>query len=46
MTLFDIDGLRDTLNSLIDIGLKHDNTLAVGMMVQIELHQRDYVSLI
>lgn len=45
MTLFDIDQLRDTLLSLIDIGLKHDSTLAVGMMVQIELHQRDYVNL-
>jgi hypothetical protein len=36
------EGIRDSVISVMDTGLKHDQSYAVGMMVQIEYHQREY----
>ncbi|KAI8903121.1 exocyst complex component Sec3-domain-containing protein [Gorgonomyces haynaldii] len=40
--LFSLDTLKDTLSNLIDLGLKYDQSNAVGMMVHIEFYLRDY----
>ena len=40
--LFDVDRLRESLLNLIDLGLKLDQSAAVGMMVHIEFYLREY----